>query len=424
MEAAVVTHLVERRSDMVQKWGTLLGLLVPINALLVFDRVALIVVTPILQTQLKLSLVDTTVLISAVMWSYALLQIPAGWLVTRFGIRAMMLGALFLWSSVTLLTPFAKSLSALIALRLLLGVGQSPDWPASVAAVRSWFGATDRSRGVSILLAGQYVGAALAAPVTTMIVSRTTWQFPFYLYGAFGLILTAAWFACYRERSSGEGGLERPSPDAARIFPSLLRSRQFWCLGGTYACIAFIACFINYMLPHYLMERRHIGYAAMGWLVGVPMLSLWISVFFAGAAADRIMKRTSSVWTARVPMGCLGMVGAGCATGAVDWVGGTVPMAACLCLSFFCLGFAQVSLWSIAQDLTKHYTGFLTGWASAWGNLLAAAGPILIAEVVESSGSWRVGLALPLVVGFLGAAMIVGTRPHEPLLGDTSSPSA
>lgn len=403
-------------TDSARKWLTVLLLVAPINAMLVFDRVALIVVTPILQKELQLTLVDTSVLISAVMWSYALLQIPAGWSVTRFGIKAMMFGALLLWSTVTILTPLAQTFYGLILLRLLLGIGQSPDWPASVAAVRSWFGPTERSKGTSILLAGQYIGSALAAPVTTFIVVRTSWHMPFYIYGTVGLVLTAMWFLYYRDRRVSASTEEAPPPLRAKIvFAALLRSPQFWSLGGTYACIAFTACFINYMLPQYLIDHRGVDYQLMGLLVGLPSVFLWGSVFVAGFFADAIVRKTGSIWKARVPLGCVGSIVAGLAAGATDWVDGIVPMAACLCLSFFALGFAQITLWSMAQDLTKHYTGVLTGWASAWGNLLAAAGPIAIAHVVQSTGSWKVGLALPVVGGLLGALMIWSTKPHKPL---------
>lgn len=396
-----------------RKWVSVLLFLAPINALMVFDRIALIVVTPILQSQLHLTLVETTVLISAVMWSYALFQIPAGWAVTRFGTRTTMFGALLVWSIATLVTPLANSFLALVLIRVVLGIGQSPDWPASVATVRSWFEVGERSKGTSVLLAGQYIGAALAAPVTTMIVLRSNWHVPFYLYGVLGLGLAAAWFLFFRERQDivDRELSTSQKPAVWPVFLSLLRSSQFWALGGTYGAIACAASFINYMLPHYLIEHRRIDYALMGWLVGLPSVFLWLSVVVAGAIGDRVVKRTGSVKLARVPAGCVGAIVAGCATGATDWVDGTIPLAACLCLSFFGVGFVQVSLWSMAQDLTRNYTGLLTGWASAWGNLSAALGPILIAAVVEATGSWKLGLAIPIAAGFVAALMIWASRP-------------
>lgn len=400
-----------------QRWPMVFLLLAPINALMVFDRIALIVASPILQSNLHLTLMDLAILVSSVLWTYSLLQIPAGWCVTKFGEKRLMLLALVLWSVSTIATPLAQTFLGLVVLRLLLGLGQAPDWPASVAGVRSSFVLAERSRGTSTILAGQYLGAALAGPVTTMIVAKSNWQAPFYLYGATGLILAMLWIRYYRERR-GEGAepIEASSNISAKLlFDALIRSRQFWCLGGTYACILFVASFITFLMPHYLLDQLHVTYQTMGWLVGIPPIFLWGSVVMAGMIADRILQRTGSVWMARVPLGGLGCILAGCALEATSWMEGFISATACLCLAFFFLGFAQVSLWSAVQDLSKHYTGVLTGWTTAFGNLASAAGPILIAEVVQSTGSWKLGLSLPLGAGFLGALLIWLTKPHIPI---------
>lgn len=417
MERRAFSSVALKETAHQQRWLMVFLLLAPINALMVFDRVALIVASPILQANLHLTLMDLAILVSRVLWTYSLLQIPAGWCVTKFGEKRMMLLALALWSVSTLATPLAQTFLGLVMLRLLLGLGQAPDWPASVAGVRSWFVLAERSRGTSIILAGQYLGAALAGPVTTMIVAKSSWQTPFYLYGAIGLVLAVLWGRYYRERSGEEAAPLETWPNASTkfLFLTLVRSRQFWCLGGTYACILFVASFITFLMPHYLLEQRHVTYQTMGWLVGIPPIFLWVSVVMAGMIADGVLQRTNSVWMARVPLGGVGCIFAGCALEATAWMEGIIQATTCLCLAFFFLGFAQVSLWSAVQDLTKHYTGILTGWTTACGNIASAAGPILIAEVVQTTGSWKLGLALPLSAGFLGALLIWLTKPHIPI---------
>jgi len=414
-------HAVTRASPS-KKWMMLLLLLAPINAMYIFDRVALTVASPIIQAKLGLTLIDVTVLVSSVLWTYSLLQIPVGWCVTKFGERRMMLIALLLWSVSTILTPLAQTFSGLILLRLLLGIGQSPDWSASVATVRSWFGPTERSRGTSVILAAMYLGGAIASPITAMIVARAGWRMPFYIFGGIGLVQTLLWFWCYKppasvESASDDGASMESSPDVRPVplMMALIRSPQFWCLGASYACILTIQSFIAFLLPNFLIHQRHVAFQTMGWLVGIPSIFLWSSVVAAGVIADRVLRKTGSVWLARTPLGCLGCLIAGCATEGTAWIHDIVPMTACLCVSYFCLGFAQVSLWSAVQDLTKHYTGVLAGWAQAWGNLAYAGGPILMAVVVQNTGSWKLGLGLPLAAGFLGALLIWWIKPQAPI---------
>src|SRR3974377_1450596 len=62
---------------------------------------------------------------SAFFWSYTLLQIPAGLLVDRYGVKRPVTAALFLWCLASAFTPTAAALWQLLGLRLLLGVGES-----------------------------------------------------------------------------------------------------------------------------------------------------------------------------------------------------------------------------------------------------------------------------------------------------------
>lgn len=57
------------------------------------------------------------------------MMIPAGWLAERYGAHKVLAAGIAIWSVATLLTGFVSSFPALIALRLLLGVGESATFP-------------------------------------------------------------------------------------------------------------------------------------------------------------------------------------------------------------------------------------------------------------------------------------------------------
>src|SRR5690606_17962842 len=120
--------------------------LMPINALMTLDRAALVLLAPTFLAVFGLTLFETTLLISVIIWTYSALQIPAGWAVSRFGVRWTMAIGLIVWSSSMLLTPLAQGFIGLLVLRIILGMGQSPDWSASLAAVKAMFNPTQRAR--------------------------------------------------------------------------------------------------------------------------------------------------------------------------------------------------------------------------------------------------------------------------------------
>ncbi len=93
---------------------------------------------------------DRGLLNSAFFWSYTLLQVPAGFIVDRYGIRIPYALGFLLWSGVSAGTAWLGSTSQLIVARVVLGVGESIAGPASIkwissnycrraARVRDWF---------------------------------------------------------------------------------------------------------------------------------------------------------------------------------------------------------------------------------------------------------------------------------------------
>jgi ACS family D-galactonate transporter-like MFS transporter len=93
---------------------------------------------------LKLTDSDRGLLNSAFFWSYALMQIPAGWLVDRFGSKYPFALGFLLWSVVSGATALAHSARQLFALRLVLGVCESVVTPASQRWIRYHFQEKER----------------------------------------------------------------------------------------------------------------------------------------------------------------------------------------------------------------------------------------------------------------------------------------
>src|ERR1700693_1947891 len=65
------------------------------------DRSNLSIAAPQLKVELGLSATQLGVLLSAFFWTYACLQIPAGWLVDRFGVKGGFAGGVLSWSTAT-----------------------------------------------------------------------------------------------------------------------------------------------------------------------------------------------------------------------------------------------------------------------------------------------------------------------------------
>jgi ACS family D-galactonate transporter-like MFS transporter len=118
--------------------GWLLVLLFTAMLISYVHRSALSVAATFISADLNLSKTEVGVLLSSFFWIYAFMQIPAGWIVDRFGVRrAYSLGFIF-WSLASTLTGFGVGMASLLGLRIATGAGQAITFPASSRACANW----------------------------------------------------------------------------------------------------------------------------------------------------------------------------------------------------------------------------------------------------------------------------------------------
>src|SRR5450755_4135219 len=129
------------------RWGigVLLGVGVLINY---FDRINLSVAAPQLQHEFGLTDGELGWLFSGFFWSYALLQIPTGMILDRFGVTWVNRISTFLWSVMSAAAAFAGGFGGILGARILLGVAEAPGFPASSKATGYWFPRQERALAI------------------------------------------------------------------------------------------------------------------------------------------------------------------------------------------------------------------------------------------------------------------------------------
>ena len=191
-----------------------------------FDRQALSVLAPTVTAELHVSDVAYGWLGAAFSIAYLLGAPYAGWLIDRVGARRGMRGAITLWSIVAALHALAPGFAALVALRLALGLAESPSFPAAVQTVQRVLPPADRARGMSTLFVGMSLGAMIVPPLAIAIQARFGWRVAFAATSSVGLLWIPLW---WRVTSSpaARAALDTPPrvEDAARAKGS---ARSTW----------------------------------------------------------------------------------------------------------------------------------------------------------------------------------------------------
>src|SRR5215469_16787034 len=95
------------------------------------DRSNLSIAAPLLKDELHISASQLGILLSAFFWTYTAMQFVCGWFVDRFDVNRVIAAGFLLWSLATAATGLVRGFAMLLAMRLMLGIGESvmaPTW--------------------------------------------------------------------------------------------------------------------------------------------------------------------------------------------------------------------------------------------------------------------------------------------------------
>src|SRR5262245_34177653 len=122
------------------------------------DRGSISVAAPLLEKDLNLSAAEMGWVLSAFFWAYVPLQPLMGWLADRVGAARVLAGGFALWSIATVLTGASTGVASLVALRLVMGVGESVFYPCAVSLLANRVADQHRTRATGVVTFGAVVG--------------------------------------------------------------------------------------------------------------------------------------------------------------------------------------------------------------------------------------------------------------------------
>ena len=103
------------------------------------------------------------------------------------------------WSLVAALHAIVPGFGVLFALRLALGVAESPSFPAGAQIVQRVLPAADRPRGMSTLFIGMSVGGMIAPPIAIGLATHTSWRLAFVGTAAVAALWLPLWLFVTRD---------------------------------------------------------------------------------------------------------------------------------------------------------------------------------------------------------------------------------
>lgn len=159
------------------------------------DRQTLAVLSPDVCAALGIDETRYGWLLSAFSISYLVGAPLAGRLLDRVGARRGLLGAVAVWSLIAALHALAPSFAALFALRVALGLAESPSFPGAAQTIHRALPPSDQPRAFGVLFTGSSFGAMLAPPLATGLAAAFGFRAAFVGTAVVGLVWIPVWLA-------------------------------------------------------------------------------------------------------------------------------------------------------------------------------------------------------------------------------------
>jgi MFS transporter, ACS family, D-galactonate transporter len=409
-----------------KRWSIalLLGFGVLVNY---FDRVNLSVSKDALHDAFGISTVTFGYLLSSYSWTYALLQLPCGLLLDRFGVRLVGRVSTLLWSVATFGAAISTGIGTFFAARFLLGVGEAPTFPANAKAVGYWFPQSERSLATAIFDSAAKFSSAIGVPIIGLLLLHFGWRWSFAATGAISLVYFALFYAFYRNPSEDRslsteerffiihgGAQPEDQVKAARGAPLgyLLQQRKVYglCLG--FAAYNYSFYLLLTWLPSYLATAHHLDllhsilYTSVPWLFATLM-----DLAVGGWLVDALVQRGwNSIRVRQVVL----IVGTGFGLGILGAAHAQSTISALFWISMAIGGLSAAAPvgWSIPSLIApRESVGTLGGILNFCNQLSAIAAPICTGYIVAATHSYSgafVAAAAFLFMGIAGYIFLLG----------------
>ncbi|HEY1394361.1 MAG TPA: MFS transporter [Methylibium sp.] len=420
-----------------RRWriGALLGIGVLVNYL---DRINLSVAAPQLKEAFNLGPEQVGFFLSAFFWSYALLQVPAGVLLDRYGPTRIGRWGAFLWGIASTMTALAGGFGGVFAARMLLGIAEAPGFPVSSKATGYWFPRKERAFATALFDAAAKFSNVIGVPLVAVVVVSFGWRWGFGVTALLSFVYFLAFYFIYRDPSADkqlseterryivEGGATpegQASASAMGMLGYLLTKAKVWGLTIGFAAYGYSFYLFLTWLPGYLVQTMHMsilksaGYAAIPWMVATIT-----DLFVGGWLIDHLVAKGHDESGVRKAVLIVGMVLGLAVFGATQT---TDPVWAIFWISIALGGLASAAPvgWSLPSLIApKGGVGTVGGIMNFANNMMGAAAPIVTGFIVGATNSFTnafIVAGVILLVGIVSFVFVLGRI--EPIPDPSSS---
>ncbi len=307
MDGRVTVDAVEQGAATARRYRwVIVGLLLAATIINYIDRQMIGLLKPTLQGEFDWSEGDYATIVLWFQAAYAIGYLGFGATIDRIGAKAGYASAFLIWTVAHIAHGLVSTVAGFSAVRFLLGIGESGNFPAGLKAVSQWFPPRERAFATGIFNAGSNVGAIITPLLVPMLTIAYGWRATFVITGLASMVWLVAWLVFYRNPPvaspvAGEGAADEVpvTPATREGWLSVLKLRQTWAFALAKFLTDPIWWLFLFWLPDFLHRRHGLELAQFG----PPLVAIYlvadIGSVGGGWLSLRLMRSGMSLGRAR-----------------------------------------------------------------------------------------------------------------------------
>jgi MFS family permease len=389
-----------------------------------------------MREELRLSEKQMGWAMSAFFVSYALFQLPAGWLGHVLGTRHALAAFAFCWSAITGLLAYVQGFYSLLAVRLGMGAAQAGIFPCSTSSLAVWFPQRRRSLASGSLASFMSIGGALGPALAGQLLFDLGWRGTFALFALPGLVWAVLFWLWFRDDPKEHSSVNaaelillegEPGQVATQAMPlrrarepvpwiEILSSRAMWWIGGQQFFRAAAQIFFATWFATYLQKTRGVTVGQSGWLTAFAVFAIVLGSLSGGLISDWLLAKTGSRRLARQYLAASTTLVCGILVFVAYGIPGAGWAVAVISIGTFFSAIAGPCAYTITIDLGGRHITTVFSFMNMCGNIGASVFPLIVPYFVEFTGDWNAVLFLFGAINFAAAACWLSFRADQPIV--------
>jgi sugar phosphate permease len=359
---------------------------------LTFSGIALLL--PLIREDMRLTFAQAGLLSAAATVSYALGQIPAGYMADRFGPKRLFCIGLVGWSILAIILGFTHAFWIAVVNQFFAGFFRALLFAPGITLLASWFPADRRATAMSLFPAAAVIGTMLVALAAPSGVDLVGWRLTFICFAFLGIVAAIAFGKFARQRPRSSTAEHVGLREAARV----LKHPVMWvCSALQFVRFTVGTAFIVW-LPSLLHADKGLSLHATGIVVAMAAAFSAPSNWLGGYVSDRLQNPPLVIGASLAVLAFTSM--------AIVTVDSLPVLLAVVAVNAIFVQLYFGPLFLVPVEVLGHrMAGSATGFANLFANIGACLSAFGLGVVKDKAGTFTIGFFALAALCVLGVAL-------------------